>query len=59
MLHLLITNSVNEVHRVLELHTAYLPLNEDLKFDLTEKQEEVQRPNDAPQVTFKLLLFVL
>lgn len=46
MLHLLITNSVNEIHRILEDHTQFLPKNNQL-----EVSQEQERPNEAPQVT--------
>lgn len=48
MLHLLITNSVDEIHKVLEIHTQFLPDMDKLK--TTNKQDTVERPKGAPQV---------
>lgn len=48
MLHLLITNSINEIYNVLLLHTNFLPSIEDLRDP--DKPHTIERTTEAPQV---------
>lgn len=53
MLHLLITNSVSEFCRVLDLHTQFIPPLEEIKnSELPIK--EIERPKEGPEVSYPM-----
>lgn len=50
MLHLLITNSVAEICRILDLHTQFIPSLEEVK-NTEQPIMEIARPKEGPEVS--------